>query len=169
MDKILLESFEKQAPQCKLNNEAVKHLENFFSIILPQDDKEFLLTYGSVIFETEMIDSFKMKFGEDEKIGDILNILDAQEIIESYELLRQETNYGNEPQIPVYMIPIAHMNDSYYRHYILLNTKDNSIWSTEEEKSIESEPNTYGYIAKGFTDFLNMLDYYENIENSINH
>jgi hypothetical protein len=158
MDKALLESFTLQAPKCVFSKEAVHTLEKSFNVTFPQEYTEFLLKYGSVVVEAGLPDSFKIKFEHEEKIGDILNILDSQEIIDSYNLLREDTVYGDEPQIPAYMIPIAHMNDTYYRNYILLNTKDNSIWSTEEEESIESEKDTYGFIAKGFGEFINSLE-----------
>jgi len=167
MDKVLEDNFKLQAPKCKLNEEAIAQLEKSFNIKLPDDYKDFVLTYGAVVFEVGLPDSFIITFEDEKRIGDILNFLTFQEIFDAYNLLREETVYGEEPQIPKYMIPIAHINDSYYRHYILLNKQDNSIWTTEEDESIESNLDTYGKVADSFSEFLIKLDDSDNLEKSI--
>lgn len=162
MNNELKINFEKQALKCKFNKENVIELEKYFNTKFDDGYKNFLLNYGSVLFEVGLPDSYIAKYKNKEIIENILNFLSFQEIIDAYNLLIQENEY-DEPQIEEYMIPIAHMNDSYSRNYLLINKKDNSIWCTKEVEDFNVDIET-GFVANNFTEFLELLDDEDNLE-----
>lgn len=162
MNNELKINFEKQALKCKFNKENVIELEKYFNTKFDDGYKNFLLNYGSVLFEVGLPDSYIAKYKDKEIIENILNFLSFQEIIDAYNLLIQENEY-DEPQIEEYMIPIAHMNDSYSRNYLLINKKDNSIWCTKEVEDFNVDIET-GFVANNFTEFLELLDDEDNLE-----
>ncbi|WP_428740023.1 SMI1/KNR4 family protein, partial [Sulfurimonas sp.] len=160
MDTILKESFQKQSQN--FSQDKIKEIEEYFSITLPNEYKEFLLEYGAVVIHYGEPDSFETYYKKDDKkeVLDILNFLSTDEIIEGYETLRED-KYEGEPQIPKYMIPIAHMNDSYQRDYVLLNSIDGTIWSTLEDDCVASDLDSFGYVAKDFKAFIDSINYYK--------
>ncbi|XOB63276.1 SMI1/KNR4 family protein [Campylobacterota bacterium DY0563] len=163
MNNELKINFENQALKCKFNKENIIELEKYFNTKFDDEYKSFLLNYGSVLFEVGLPDSFIAKYEDEEIIENILNFLSFQEMIDAYTLLREINEYDGESQIEEYMIPIAHMNDSYYRNYILINKKDNSIWCTKEVEDFDAEKVT-GFVANNFTEFLESLDDEDNLE-----
>jgi len=166
MNNKLKTNFKKQALKTKFNNEVISELEKYFNIELAIDYKEFLLNYGSVLFELGLPDSFIVKYDDEEKIENILNFLSFQEIIDAYSLLREKNKYDGEPQIEYHMIPIAYMNESYSRNYILINKKDNSIWCTKEVEDFDAEKVT-GFIANSFTEFIKSLEDENDLEDKL--
>jgi hypothetical protein len=158
MDKLLEISFKKQAKKEKFTPEAIDRLEKYFSTSLDKEYKDFLLNFGSVTIEAGLADSFIVKYESEERIEDILNFLSEKEIIEAYTILRTENIYEGEAQIPDYFIPIAHTNEPFHRNYILLHKKDGTVWLTMEDESLESKPETFGWIADGFSEFLDKIE-----------
>ena len=166
MNNELKTSFEEQAIKTKFNKEVIPEIEKYFSASFDEGYKNFLLNYGSVLVETPEADSFIIKYEEENILGDVLNFLSFQEMIESYKLLREDM-YEGGPQIPEYMIPIAHMNDSYARDYVLINKNDNSIWATKESELEIKDIERVAFVSKNFEEFINSLDSDDNIEEQI--
>jgi len=163
MDRLLEESFKKQASKEKFTLKSIERLEKHFSTHLSKEYKDFLLHFGSVVIEAGLVDSFIVKYKTEERIEDVFNFLSEKEILEAYEILRTVNEYDGEAQIPAYFIPIAHTNESFHRNYILLHTEDGTIWLTMEDESMEKKIETFGFIANGFSDFLNAIDSYANL------
>jgi len=161
MDSRLEKLFQKQSKKTKFSNESIKQLEKLFSIKLPKEYKEFLLTFGSVVIEAGFPDSFIVEYKDEKRVEDILNFLSKQEIIEAYNVLREENEYEGEAQIPSYFIPIAHTNESYNRNYILLHKENQSIWLTMEDENLESDRDSFGFIANSFSEFLDNIKNYD--------
>ena len=160
MDKRLLNSFKLQAKKEKFSKESIKRLEKYFSISLDKEYKDFLLNFGSVTIEAGYPDSFLVKYEKEDRTEDILNFLSEKEIIEAYTILRTVNIYEGEAQIPDYFIPIAHTNEPFLRNYILLHKKEGTVWLTIEDESLESKPETFGWIANGVSEFLNKIEMY---------
>jgi hypothetical protein len=161
MDNRLEKLFQKQSKKTKFSNEEINQLEIFFSVKLPKEYKAFLSNFGSVVIEAGYPDSFIVEYKDEKRIEDILNFLSQKEILEAYNTLREINEYEGEAQIPQYFIPIAHTNVSDLRNYILLHKKDHSIWLTQEDESLASDKDSFGFIANNFSEFLDKIDEYD--------
>jgi len=169
MNQILKDDFEKQADYSKVPAEVIDNLEKSFEAKLPQSYKEFMTTYGSVMFEYPVPNSVISTFAEEEKIVvGLLSFLSPLDIQKKYNELREMTYYADEGQITEKMIPILDMTEVDDSDYIVIKLTDGSIWHSRYMFSQESDPDSFGFVAKDFTTFLKNISTYEGLKHFLN-
>ena len=162
MNKLLKYNFLAQKTASQSSD--IEALQSHFSLDFPAAYTGFMITYGDVLFEAPLPNSVLVEIANKKLIAGVLGFLSPSRIYEIYQQLREDTPYADEPQIPKHMLPIVELVDLDEGDYIALNLKDGSVWATVFDYSIESESDTYGFIANDFQQFLDNIQTQEALE-----
>jgi len=153
-------------------------IEKLVSKKLPVDLKTFLKQYGGVSTGVGYLDDPVAFFVVRVQMGTSVSEYSAgfsyftshEEMVRSYTILTGDSpHFDAGPRIPELMLPINNPSDN---DMLLLDLSDKNYgkiwyWKAIEETWGSEDNNMLGYVAKSFTDFINSLGTWDEIEQLI--